>query len=88
MDLLIRFDVLSDGITRGLLMGHMEGENYAAIINSSRLASVDLARGIVAGDLIGDGETWYFTDMPHPDIKIHSIDVFPQAVFVTNHPEM
>jgi len=84
MDVIIKFDVTCEGITRGLLAGHMEGEHYAAIISSSRLASVDLARGIIVGDLIGDGETWYFVDMPHPDIKIHTIDVFPNPVYVTN----
>ena len=85
MDIVIKFDVKADGITRGLLMGHMEGTDYTAIISSSRLASIDLARGILAGDLLGDGETYYVVGMPHPDIKLHSIDIFTTLVYVTNH---
>jgi len=85
MDVIIKFDVTCEGITKGLLMGHMEGEHYAAIISSSRLASVDLNRGILAGDLLGDGETWFFVGMPHPDIVVHSIDIFSTPVYVTNH---
>jgi len=85
MDIIVKFDITCEGITRGLLAGHPEGEHYAAIISSSRLASVDLARGLLVGDLIGDGETWYASEIPHPDIKIHTVDVFPQAVFVTNN---
>ena len=84
MDVIVKFNVKSEGITRGLLMGHMKGEGYAVILNSSRLASVDLTGGILVGDLIGDGETWFVVGQSHPDIALLSIDVFVNPVFVTN----
>ena len=88
MDLVLRFDVTAEeGINRGLLAGHPCGKDYAAIVSSNRLASINLSQQLLVGDLIGDGETWYFVEQPHPDIKLHSIDLFPQAVFITNYPE-
>ena len=84
MDILLKFSVKSEGLTRGLLMGHMQGEGYAVVINSSRLASIDLSGGILVGDLIGDGEFYYTIGQAHPDIALHSIDVFVNPVFVTN----